>query len=412
MENFNSLNLPVLLHESLKRMGFTTPTPIQAKSIPSALEGKDIIGSAQTGTGKTMAFLIPVVAQLLSSEHARALIMTPTRELATQIQKVMDELLVGMGKMSSVLLIGGAPIFKQIQKLRTNPRIIVGTPGRITDHLIRKSLVLKNISFLVLDESDRMLDMGFSIQLDKIVEYLPKERQTLMFSATFSPEVLSLSRKYLSNPERISVGEVNQAAKQIKQDVIHTSGVRKYDDLVTELVKRDGSILVFVNTKIGAAKLTEKLAKSNHSVSTLHGDIEHRKRERVISEFRAQNFRIMIATDVASRGLDISHIKHVINYDLPRTHEDYIHRIGRTARAESTGSALNFILPEETRKWKMIERQMNPGAQSSGESNAGRHSKPENNPSKKFNPALKRKPGKSSPFGKNSFQKPRRTSFA
>ncbi|WPX97021.1 DEAD/DEAH box helicase [Candidatus Bandiella euplotis] len=403
MQNFTSLDLPDSLLSSLKRLGFTTPTPIQAKAIPAALEGKDIIGSAQTGTGKTMAFLIPVIAQLLSSSNSKALIMTPTRELAAQVQKVMDELLVGMGKISSVLLIGGAPIFKQMQKLKSNPRMIVGTPGRITDHLIRKSLTLKNISFLVVDESDRMLDMGFSIQLDKIVEYLPKERQTLMFSATFSPEVLSLSKKYLSNPERISVGEVNKAAQHIKQETLHTNGTKKYEDLIAELDKRDGSILVFVNTKIGAAKLTEKLARNNHSVATLHGDIEHRKRERVIGEFRAGNFRIMVATDVASRGLDISHIKHVINYDIPRSHEDYIHRIGRTARAESTGTALNFILPEEIKKWKIIERLMNPGSNPVAE---GKHMKKHYNPSK-------RKPGKKNyTFAKPSFPKAKRTSHA
>lgn len=363
MENFHSLDIPDILKTSLQRMKFTVPTPIQVKVIPLALEGKDIVGSAQTGTGKTMAFIIPIITKLLLISDSKALVLTPTRELAAQIQKVINEILIGINKISSVLLIGGEPVLKQIQKLRSKPRIIVGTPGRVNDHLVRKSLSLKDVELLVIDESDRMLDMGFSIQIDKIIQHLPSDRQTMMFSATFSPEVLLLAKKYLRNAERIAVGTLNKAAPKIQQDIVRTSGIKKYDDLVNELQKRDGSIIVFVNTKHAAKKLTEKLAKNNHSVSTLHGDIEHRKRERVIDDFRSQSFRIMIATDVAARGLDIPHIKHVINYDLPRCHEDYIHRIGRTARAENIGSAVSFILPDEMRLWKNIERFMNVGSE-------------------------------------------------
>lgn len=360
MENFESFDLPNSLQVSLKKMGFTLPTPIQSKAIPFALQGRDIIASAQTGTGKTMAFLIPVITKLLLSPQSNAIILTPTRELAMQIEKVIIEVSAGISDISSVLLIGGAPIFKQIKRLKTNPRIIVGTPGRINDHLIRKSLKLSNIEFFILDESDRMLDMGFTIQLDDILKHMPAKRQTLMFSATFSKKIIELSRKYLQEPERISIGAPNVVAANIKQDIIRTSAMAKYDDLVSELDKRDGSIIIFVNTKIVAKKLTDKLGRSKHSVSTLHGDIEHNKRKHVINDFRSKKFRVMIATDVASRGLDIDHIRHVINYDLPQFHEDYIHRIGRTGRAESSGSALNFIMPSDTKKWQTFERLLDP----------------------------------------------------
>jgi superfamily II DNA/RNA helicase len=360
MDNFNSLNIPTDLKDSLTRMNLIIPTPIQAKTIPIALEGKDVIGSAQTGTGKTIAFLIPLLSKILQSNNEQALILTPTRELATQIQTVIESLLLKIKTISSVLLIGGAPIFKQIQNLKRRPNIIVGTPGRVTDHLIRKSLSLKNITMLVIDESDRMLDMGFSIQLDKILEFLPAARQTLMFSATFSPEILKLSKKYLQDPERITVGSINKITPKIKQDIKHTNTATKYADLSSELDAREGSIIVFVNTKIIAESLSKKLLQNNHSVSTIHGDVMHRKRERVIKNFRAKNFRIMIATDIASRGLDISHVEHVINYDLPMSPEDYIHRIGRTGRADTEGSALNLILPNELGKWRRIERLLDP----------------------------------------------------
>ena len=361
MDNFNSFNIPVDLKNALTRIGINTPTPIQSQTIPIALKGSDVIGTAQTGTGKTIAFLIPVLSNLLQSDQQeQALILTPTRELATQIQTVVEDLSIKIKKISSALLIGGAPIFKQIQNLKRIPNIIVGTPGRVTDHLKRKSLNLQKISMLVIDESDRMLDMGFSIQLDEILKFLPTKRQTLMFSATFSPEILKLSKKYLENPERITIGSLNKMSPKIKQETKYTNSTTKYDDLSGELDNREGSVIVFVNTKVVADNLTKKLLKNNHSAATIHGDIIHRKRESVIRNFRAKKFRIMIATDVASRGLDISHIAHVINYDLPMSCEDYVHRIGRTGRADSEGSALNLVMPNEVNSWKAIERALDP----------------------------------------------------
>ena len=360
MNKFSSLNITTLLQESIIKMNLKIMTPIQSKAIPMILEGKDIIGSAQTGTGKTIAFLIPVLEKILRYDKEQALILAPTRELASQIQSVIKDLALKIKSINSVLLVGGAPIFKQMHKLKKNPNIIVGTPGRINDLINRKKLDLKKVNTLVIDESDRMLDMGFSVQLDQIVSFLPKERQTLMFSATFSPEILNLSKKYLQNPQKITVTSSNVVTPKIKQDIKYTNNSTKYNDLSNELDMREGSIIVFVNTKISAESLSKKLLQNNHSVSTLHGDVIHRKREKVIKNFRAKNFRIMIATDIASRGLDIPHVEHVINYDLPMSHEDYIHRIGRTGRADSRGSALNLLLPNDINKWKSIERFVDP----------------------------------------------------
>ncbi len=365
MDNFNSLNIPNNLKNALTKINLIRPTPVQAKSMPTALEGRDIICSSQTGTGKTIAFLIPVLSKMLNSDQEQALILTPTRELATQVQNVIKSLLLKIKDINTTLLIGGAPMFKQILNLKKTQHIIVGTPGRVNDHLMRKNLDLSKLTMLVLDESDRMLDMGFSIQLDEILKHLPKKRQTLMFSATFPSSVLSLSKKYLQDPEKITVFSSEKITPKIKQSIKRTSVGTKYDDLTKELDSREGSIIVFVNTKIVAEDLNKKLSKDKHSVSTIHGDLIHRKRERVIKGFHAKIFRILVATDVASRGLDISHIQHVINYDLPMSIDDYIHRIGRTGRAESEGSALNLILPNEIDKWKFIERSLDPKEKSS-----------------------------------------------
>ncbi len=358
MSNFYSLNLPKSLAESINYMGYKDPTEIQSKAIPIALQGKDIIGTAQTGTGKTAAFLIPIFVKLLESKESNALIIAPTRELALQISKVAADLMPMKINFATASLVGGASIFKQLQQLKAKPRIVIGTPGRINDHLTRKSLNLKHYNLLVLDEFDRMLDIGFSPQIKKIVDFLPEKRQTMMFSATLTPEIIKLSKKYLNNPETINVGSANTPARNIDQQIINTTINSKYDDLLSELSKRNGSIIIFVNTKRGAEKLSFKLNNDKQHTSSLHGDLPHRKRERVVNEFKAKGFRIMVATDIAARGLDIDHIKHVINYDLPRDAQDYVHRIGRTARAGADGAALNFLLPEDNKKWATIKSLM------------------------------------------------------
>ncbi|MDP2206315.1 MAG: DEAD/DEAH box helicase [Alphaproteobacteria bacterium] len=364
MKDFSTLGLPQQLEDSLKRMKFATPTPIQAKAIPIALKGRDILGSAQTGTGKTAAFGIPLIERLLTSEKTTALVMTPTRELATQVQKALLEMLGHGTGIKSALLIGGDSMYRQLNQLKGRPRLIVGTPGRITDHLERRSVHLRDCGFLVLDETDRMLDMGFGVQIDRILKHMPKERQTLLFSATLPPYIIEIAKKYLHMPERIAVGDVHSPIENIKQEMVKLNAAEKYKALSEHLSRREGSVIVFVKTKHGADRMATKLQRDGHKAEAIHGDLKQSKRDRVIADFRDKEYRILVATDVAARGLDIPHIEHVINYDLPQVAEDYIHRIGRTARAGKTGEAVIFVTPEDGVKWKAIYHLMNPSDKS------------------------------------------------
>jgi len=360
MDNFNGLGLPQPLEKSLARMNYTKPTEVQELAIPPALEGRDILGSAQTGTGKTAAFGIPLVAKLMQNSRGSALIMTPTRELATQVQDIITSLVGGYAGIKTALLIGGDSMPKQLAQLRARPRVIVGTPGRINDHLVRGSLMLHDTGFLVLDETDRMLDMGFSIQIERIMKYLPQQRQTLLFSATLPKNIVGMSQKFLKDPVRVSVGGESKPVTNIKQETITVSESEKYNQLLKQLDERQGSVIIFVKTKWGAEKLATRLSKNNHSADAIHGDLRQNQRDRVILNFRNQKHRVMVATDIAARGLDIPHIEHVINYDLPQCPEDYIHRIGRTARNGAEGAAVNLISPEDGAKWKAIHKLLHP----------------------------------------------------
>jgi superfamily II DNA/RNA helicase len=360
MTNFEGFSLSQHLKNSLARMNFVIPTPIQIKSIPLALEGKDILGSAQTGTGKTAAFSIPLIELLSRSKQGSALILTPTRELANQVMEVVIQLLGKNNPIKAACLIGGESMYKQLGQLRSHPRIIVGTPGRINDHLDRKSLKLNDTGFLVLDETDRMLDMGFGIQIDRIVKFLPAKRQTLMFSATLPEQIVRLSAKYLRNPERVSTGATNVPSINIKQEVIHLQQEQKYNELIKQLQERTGSVLVFVKTKHNSKNLAAKLCKERFKADALHGNLRQSKRNTVMSAFRNKKFTILVATDIAARGLDVPHIEHVINYDLPQVAEDYIHRMGRTARAGAVGSSLSFVTNSDREKWNAIERLLDP----------------------------------------------------
>jgi superfamily II DNA/RNA helicase len=362
MKNFEGLGLNPALGKSLVHMKYTTPTPIQAQAIPLALEGHDIMGTAQTGTGKTAAFAIPLIEKLLSDPRGSALVLTPTRELGKQIMDIMHQLLGPKSPIKTAFIIGGEPMGKQLNQLRARPRLIVGTPGRINDHLERGSMMLHDTHFLVLDETDRMLDMGFSVQLERIFKYMPEQRQTLMFSATLPQNILKLSAKYLNNPKRVSVGETNVVAKNIKQDVIRIEQDKKYNELLSQLHERNGSVIVFIKTKHGADRMANNLRRDGFTSEALHGDLRQSKRDKVMQNFRKQNFRVLIATDIAARGLDVPHIEHVINYDLPQVAEDFIHRMGRTARAGAEGSAVSFVSSQDGRKWHAIESLLNPGA--------------------------------------------------
>ncbi|MDG1162111.1 MAG: DEAD/DEAH box helicase [Burkholderiales bacterium] len=376
MNKFEEMGLPKEIIATLSEMKFSEPTPIQEEAIPHAMKGKDILGSAQTGTGKTAAFGIPLIARLMSNPKGSALVMTPTRELATQVLTQLRLMLGRSRDIKTALLIGGDSMSKQIRQIRDRPRIIVGTPGRINDHLDRGILKLKHADFLVLDETDRMLDAGFTVQIEKVMTFLAPQRQTLLFSATVAPNIARIAEKYLNDPVRVSVSKSSTPAPNIKQDTIKVSDGEKYTSLLTSLDERDGSIIVFVKTKRGTEKMAKRLQKEGHSAEAIHGDLKQSKRDRVIASFRKMKYRILVATDVAARGLDIPHIEHVINYDLPQCAEDYVHRIGRTARAGATGSALSFITPADRGKWGAIDRLLNPNSKKESRSRKPSSRKP------------------------------------
>ena len=362
MKSFHELSLPTQLVQALEHLHITEPTPIQAQAIPVVLEGRDLLASAQTGTGKTLAYLLPLLVHLTNSDQGIALILAPTRELAMQVRDTLPRLLGKNPPINLALLIGGDSMGKQCQDLRRRPRLVVGTPGRVADHLRRGSLRLSEAHFLVLDEIDRMLDLGFSKQLEEIAKYLPKQRQTLMFSATLPRPIEKLAEMYLKDFIRIAVGSTIEAPSQIKQNIIHLPAREKYARLGQELEQREGSIIIFVKTKRSAEQMAGKLEDTGHSADAIHGDLRQQKRERVVQAFRQRRTRILVATDVAARGLDVPHIEHVINYDLPMCPEDYIHRIGRTGRASGVkGEAISFVSPEDTRLWRAIHRLMHPG---------------------------------------------------
>jgi len=365
LQNFQELNLHKDLNVSLAKINFKKPTPVQVKAIPLILNSRDVLGSAHTGTGKTAAFCIPLIEMVLNNKCKRAIILAPTRELAKQIEAVIQTLLVSKSKVKCLSLVGGEPMGKQLNRLRSNPQIIIGTPGRVNDHLNKKSLDLSKANFLILDEMDRMLDMGFSIQIDKILKFIPKEKQTLMFSATISKSIEKLSSKYLNNPERVTVEEGQNNIPKIEQKIINLSNDEKLPYLVRHIQEKHGLMLVFVKTKRGAKKLAKQLYKEGFEADAIHGDLRQNKRSAVIKKFRSNKIQVLVATDVAARGLDIPNIEHVINYDLPQQAEDFIHRIGRTGRAGAKGQAWSYVTKSDSRKWREIEKILYPGKKTS-----------------------------------------------
>ena len=358
MKKFSDFKLTSPILTALKKLNLSEPTPIQALSIPLAMEGRDLLGTAQTGTGKTFAFGIPLVNHLALNKDSGALILTPTRELALQVLTALKSLTSKDNLLDAALIIGGDSIQKQLRQLK-RARLVVGTPGRMKDHLKRKSLNLNKFDYLVLDETDRMLDMGFLEDIKAIIEKLPSH-QTLLFSATLPKNISDLAQKFLNKPERINAGKENSPIINIKQEVRNIIQKEKYDQLKIELLERKGSIVLFVKTKRSADKIALQLRKDKLIAEAIHGDLRQIKREKVLMKFRKNQFQILVATDVAARGLDIPLIEHVINYDIPQNPEDYIHRIGRTARAGAKGSALTFLTPADQKNWYLIEKLMNP----------------------------------------------------
>ncbi len=356
MNSFKHMDLPPKLLGALEAMTFHIPTPIQAKAIPEILSGKDLIGCAQTGTGKTAAFCIPLICHLLKNREQSALILVPTRELAFQIIGVLKKMTGPFAELQTALLIGGASMNIQIQALSRRPRVMVGTPGRVIDHLNQKTLSVHSTKFLVLDEADRMLDMGFAPQLREIFRYLSQSRQTLLFSATFPSDIKNMTKKYLNNPTYISVGIASQPVEEVKQSAIQTTSKTKNEALLNVLRERSGSVLIFTRTKRRTDRLSQFLREKRLPADRIHGGLSQTQRNNAIREFRSNKNRILVATDIAARGLDILHIEHVINYDLPLVPEDYIHRIGRTARAGAQGEALSLLVPEDYHVWKKISQ--------------------------------------------------------
>ena len=347
------LSLPEFLQNALCQQGITEPTPVQQKAIGPALNGKDVLATAQTGTGKTLAFLLPLVVHLQENPQQNALILSPTRELAQQTYEELKKLTDAEHPLKAVLVIGGDNIHKQFADLRSKPRVIVATPGRVIDHMQRKSIVLKNTHYLVLDETDRMLDMGFIDDMRRIGAALPSPRQTFLFSATMPKEIVSLAEEFLKSPVRVQIGSVVSPADLVLQEIVHVTIREKLPQLLHELNTRQGSVLIFTRTKHGAERLAKQLKLYGQKCNALHGDLRQNRRRQVLEFFKNQTVRVLVATDVAARGIDVPHIAHVINYDLPQCPEDYIHRIGRTGRAGAVGSAISFI-SDDGDKWQDI----------------------------------------------------------
>ena len=360
IRSFNEMHLSAPMLDAIARAGYTSPTPIQARAIGIALEGKDLIGCAQTGTGKTAAFAIPIIERLCASRPgagARALVLAPTRELALQIAEHFAMLGAARG-LRTVTLIGGEPMGPQLAGLARRPDVIVATPGRLFDHLERRSATLSSVRIVVLDEADRMLDMGFAPQVERILAVTPLDRQTLCFSATMPEEVERLVRKHLSRPERVEVGTVAKPVAAVTQRLYATDNREKMPLLLQLLGEERGQTLVFTRTKHRADRLARAVAAAGHRVTRLHADRTMSQRREALDGFRAGRYRILVATDIAARGIDVPEIAHVVNFDLPHTPEDYIHRIGRTARAEATGQATSFAVPEERDQLRAIERHL------------------------------------------------------
>lgn len=357
--SFEQFNLPPFIANSLKSMAFEKPTPIQQKAIPPALEGRDIVGMAQTGTGKTAAFSLPLAARLNHYPQQQGLILVPTRELAQQVTAFIRKLVGKNQQLRVAELIGGAPLERQMGELGRGARILVATPGRLIDHLRRNPKLLSRIGILILDEADRMWDMGFAPQVKVILKSLPRERQTMMFSATFPKEVRELAGAHMYKPVEISVGEPSRPVAKIEQKMIEITQTQKNDVLLDELNARQGSVLIFTRTKHRTNRLNRYLQEYGYSVTLIHGNRTLAQRRNSIEGFRSGQFRILVATDIAARGLDIADIAHVINYDLPQVPEDYVHRIGRTARNGKGGQALCFVTPEDRQMWRSISRLTN-----------------------------------------------------
>lgn len=352
--SFYGMGIAPKVLDMLERMRFTVPTPIQHKAIPIAIEGKDIVGVAQTGTGKTLAFAIPLV-QRLSQMKGRCLILVPTRELALQVDETLQKIAPPFG-LKTIVLIGGASMSMQLQGLRRNPRILIATPGRLVDHMTQRTVMLADVNILVLDEADRMLDMGFLPQIERILRFIPKDRQTMLFSATIPQDIMKIAASYMKLPVSVEVAPSGTTAEGIAQELFIVKRDYKKQLLEKILKQYQGSVLLFSRTKIGASKITRMIRHIGQTVAEIHSDRSLNQRKEALEGFKVGKYRILVATDIAARGIDVTGIELVINYDLPEDAENYVHRIGRTARAGREGRAISFATPEQGDEVRNIEK--------------------------------------------------------
>ena len=355
--DFAALGLSGAVLDAVRDAGYVEPTPIQREAIPLILRGRDVMGLAQTGTGKTAAFTLPIIERLVGGpRRTRVLILTPARELCVQVESSFKKYAIH-APLAVASVYGGVPLDPQEKQLRGGVDVVVATPGRLIDHLERQNVVFDDLEVLVLDEADRMLDMGFAPQINRIVSGVPPYRQTLLFSATMPPEVEALARKYLRKPTVVQVGRRSAAANTVKHYVYPVPRDRK-SALLADLLKREAmeSVLVFTRTKHGADRVVRHLEREGIPATAMHADKSQPQRTRALEDFKSGRVRVLVATDIAQRGLDISGITHVINYDVPQQAEDYVHRIGRTGRAASEGDAFTFMSADEIAMVRTIER--------------------------------------------------------
>lgn len=362
VDSFDQLDLSPVMRRALRHAGFEKPSPIQAQLIPFALDGEDVIGQARTGTGKTAAFSIPILEQLDSLEDCRdpqAIVVVPTRELADQVGREAERLARGVDTEIAVLA-GGKNISRQLRQLENGVQIVVGTPGRLHDHLQRRSLRTDSVWCVVLDEADRMLDIGFRPQIERILRRCPRDRQTLLLSATLPPTVRRLAESYMSQPRVIDCSKNEMAVETIEQRYFTVAQNRK-GDLLDRLLEREQpeQAIVFCRTKRGTDRLYRQLKHTHDNCGSMHGDMQQRERDRVLQSLRDRKLKILVATDVVGRGIDISTISHIINYDVPQDCDDYVHRVGRTGRMGRDGVAFTFVVPGEGEVLTSIEQRIN-----------------------------------------------------
>lgn len=357
MNSFSDFQISPALKQRVASANFLTPTPVQAGAIPPALEGRDVLATAQTGTGKTLSFLIPIIEKLEAAQAKgpSALILLPTRELAMQVERAFEKIARG-SKLRAALVVGGMAEGPQLDVLRRGAQLIVATPGRLEDYLTRRLVKLDGVTTLVLDEVDRMLDMGFKPSIRRIAASLPKVRQTLCYSATLDAQIREVVREYLKDPVRIEIGSILKPSENVELQSFEVDKEKKLELLEHLLGSEKGSFLVFVRTKHGAERIAKKLSRSGWAATQIHGDRSQSQRNAALKSFSEGRHRVLVATDVAARGIDVAHIAHVVNFDLPKEAEDFVHRVGRTGRNHSRGVASTFTLPGEKNDLRKIEK--------------------------------------------------------